>query len=80
MNRTQLERLVKAARRRLEDRQLQAAKMGINTDPMINIEVEDLTEFLRVARISLNSTTTEDLAPETIPALRETARAVNIVF
>jgi hypothetical protein len=36
--------LIRTNRRRLNQRQLQAAKYGIGVDPSISIEIEDLTE------------------------------------
>jgi CHAT domain-containing protein len=39
-----LQELIKANRRRLSQRQLQAAKYGIGADPSILIEIEDLTK------------------------------------
>jgi len=39
-----LQELIKANRRRLNQRQLQAAKYGIGADPSILIEIEDLTK------------------------------------
>jgi transposase len=38
-----LRELIRANRRRLNQRQLQAAKYGIGADPAITIEIEDLT-------------------------------------
>jgi hypothetical protein len=38
-----LRELIRANRRRLNQRQLQAAKYGIGVDPSISIEIEDLT-------------------------------------
>jgi hypothetical protein len=38
-----LQELIRTNRRRLNQRQLQAAKYGIGVDPSISIEVEDLT-------------------------------------
>ena len=37
-----LRELIRANRRRLNQRQLQAAKYGIGVDPSISIEIEDL--------------------------------------
>jgi hypothetical protein len=39
-----LQELIRANRRRLNQRQLQAAKYGIGADPSISIEIEDLTK------------------------------------
>jgi hypothetical protein len=39
-----LRELIRANRRRLNQRQLQAAKYGIGVDPSISIEIEDLTK------------------------------------
>jgi hypothetical protein len=39
-----LRELIRTNRRRLNQRQLQAAKYGINVDPSISIEIEDLTK------------------------------------
>jgi hypothetical protein len=39
-----LQELIRANRRRLNQRQLQAAKYGIGVDPSISIEIEDLTK------------------------------------
>ena len=39
-----LRELIRATRRRLNQRQLQAAKYGIGVDPSISIEIEDLTK------------------------------------
>jgi hypothetical protein len=39
-----LQELIKTNRRRLDQRQLQAAKYGIGVDPSISIEIEDLTK------------------------------------
>jgi hypothetical protein len=36
--------LIRTNRRRLNQRQLQAAKYGINVDPSISIEIEDLSK------------------------------------
>jgi hypothetical protein len=41
---TTLRELIRANRRRLNQRQLQAAKYGIGVDPSISIEIEDLTK------------------------------------
>ena len=41
---TTLQELIRANRRRLNQRQLQAAKYGIGADPSISIEIEDLTK------------------------------------
>jgi hypothetical protein len=38
-----LQELIRTTRRRLNQRQLQAAKYGIGADPSITIEIEDLT-------------------------------------
>jgi polyhydroxyalkanoate synthesis regulator phasin len=38
-----LRELIRTNRRRLNQRQLQAAKYGIGVDPSISIEIEDLT-------------------------------------
>jgi hypothetical protein len=38
-----LRELIRTTRRRLNQRQLQAAKYGIGADPSITIEIEDLT-------------------------------------
>lgn len=42
--RESLRELIRTNRRRLNQRQLQAAKYGINVDPSISIEIEDLTK------------------------------------
>ncbi len=39
-----LRELIRTNRRRLNQRQLQAAKYGIGVDPSISIEIEDLTK------------------------------------
>lgn len=39
-----LQELIRTTRRRLDQRQLQAAKYGIGADPSISIEIEDLTK------------------------------------
>jgi uncharacterized protein (DUF342 family) len=39
-----LRELIRANRRRLNQRQLQAARYGIGVDPSISIEIEDLTK------------------------------------
>jgi hypothetical protein len=39
-----LQELIRTNRRRLNQRQLQAAKYGIGVDPSISIEIEDLTK------------------------------------
>ena len=39
-----LRELIRTTRRRLNQRQLQAAKYGIGADPSITIEIEDLTK------------------------------------
>jgi len=41
---TTLQELIRTTRRRLNQRQLQAAKYGIGVDPSISIEIEDLTK------------------------------------
>ena len=41
-----LRELIRTNRRRLNQRQLQAAKYGIGADPSISIEIEDLTKVI----------------------------------
>ena len=41
---TALRELIRTTRRRLNQRQLQAAKYGIGADPSITLEIEDLTK------------------------------------
>lgn len=80
MLKSDLREIIDQSQRRVFARRVQAARTGINTDPSVSLEIEDLTSFVDAAEIVLMIEEESSISEAGMSALRPYARKVGIVL